>query len=165
MKTSLLSMLSAAALLVVAYSCEPKVKAAEEKASQSKNNPAKENAPQPKAKAPEENASQWLKQFYTDYITKCYTGASGEEINAFQKKNCTAAYFNELRSNEEMDVDPFLNAQDCDTATIKTLRVDKDPQVKDRYVVSYSWSTSESRKDILVTITREQDAFKISHVQ
>lgn len=165
MKTSLISTLSAAALLLSACSCKPKARVPEENALPSQNSPAKEHASQQKANATEENVRQWLKQFYADYIVKCYTGASGEEIKAFQKNSCTAAYFNELQSDEEMDVDPFLQAQDCDTATIKTLRVDKDPQVKDRYIVSYYWSTPESRKDILVTITKEQGSFKIRKVQ
>lgn len=165
MKIRLVSTLSAAALLVLAYSCEPKAKAPGENASQPKTAVAEDKAGQAKATSSQADASQWLKQFYATYITKCYTGASGEEMKAFEKSSCTAAYFNELQADEEMDVNPFLNAQDCDTATIKTLKVDKDPQVKDRYIVSYSWSSPDSRKDILVTITKEQDAFKISHIQ
>ncbi|MDF2189029.1 DUF3828 domain-containing protein [Paraflavitalea sp. CAU 1676] len=123
------------------------------------------NSCQSKKKPPEDEAKQWLKQFYTDYITACSKGASNEEMAVIEKKYCTAALIKEIKSDEEMDVNPYLNAQDCDTSTLKTLQVEKVPQQKDQYKVSYKWSPDGVATTIHVTLVRQQNEYKINKLQ
>lgn len=116
-------------------------------------------------KLPEDEAKQWLKQFYTEYITACSKGGSNDEMTAIEKKYCTAPLINEIKADEEMDVNPFLSAQDCDTSTLKTLQVEKVPQQKDQYTVSYKWSPDGGKTTTYVTLVRQQNEYKITKLQ
>lgn len=86
--------------------------------------------------APDQNISM-LKQFYTSYITQIANIEGTEkELDIIKKRYCTAKLLSKL-DKEELDSDPFIQAQDADIDWVRTLLVAKDAQKHDVYTVSY----------------------------
>jgi hypothetical protein len=93
-----------------------------------------------------------LKQFYTSYITQVASSEGTEKkLDIIKKRYCTAKLLNKI-DKEELDSDPFIDAQDVDIDWVKTLFVGKDAQKHDVYIVSYMDNYNKKRTVIKLQV-------------
>jgi hypothetical protein len=119
------------------------------------------------------NAEIFLKNFYTVYITDIAIG-SGNSSRSLVKKYCTSKLLNKLaeHSNPEKmnwwDFDPFIKAQDSDTAVLKTLFVSMNKKKANWYSVSYSLKDYPDKKTewttIHLVVVKQKAGFKIDDI-
>jgi hypothetical protein len=106
----------------------------------------------------------FLKEFYTNYINENSKMPRNEKnIDKIKRKYCTNNLINKI-NNEELDFDPFLNAQDCQEEFLKTLSINKGAGEFDTYVVSYMDDYSKTKITIELTVVIEKDGFKIDSI-
>ncbi|GAA3919512.1 hypothetical protein GCM10022209_10450 [Chitinophaga oryziterrae] len=93
-----------------------------------------------------------LKQFYTSYITQVASSEGTEKkLDIIKKRYCTAKLLNKL-DKEELDSDPFIDAQDADIDWVRTLFVGKDAPKHDVYIVSYMDNYNKKRTVIKLQV-------------
>jgi len=110
----------------------------------------------------EEAIVQMLREFYTEYITACYHLADDTNI---KNKYCTSGLISNFQNGGKysmLDADPFLNAQDCDLKTIKTLQINKDTRMN-VYNVTYWWWDNVSTT-IHLLVAKTEDGYKIDAI-
>ncbi|MVT39401.1 DUF3828 domain-containing protein [Chitinophaga oryziterrae] len=101
--------------------------------------------------APDQNIIM-LKQFYTSYITQVASSEGTEKkLDIIKKRYCTAKLLNKI-DKEELDSDPFIDAQDADIDWVRTLFVGKDAQKHDVYIVSYMDNYNKKRTVIKLQV-------------
>lgn len=85
-------------------------------------------------------AEETLREFYTQYITECAGNYNSDVINNIMAKFVTKELTQKLKTLE-LDYDPFLNAQDCDTTWLKTLEINpvQGPGMDDAYRICYDY--------------------------
>lgn len=107
-----------------------------------------------------------LNLFYSEYITQCsnLTDNAVAGRNAIIEKYCTAELAAKVK-NSEPDSDPFLNAQDCDIAWLKTLTITQDENNKDTYYVCYTAAPGEEPNCVDLKVIEEKGSFKISYTE
>lgn len=132
--------------LVVCYSCKEKQTPA----------PVKDNSAAAKA---------MLLSFYTEYITQC--GSQEFDMEKWEvliRKHCTNDLAQKILETE-LAADPFLSAQDCDAASVKTLTVTQDAKEKDKYEVCYTWPSDNKKICTPLTLIETSEGFRISEVE
>ena len=104
-----------------------------------------------------------LKEFYTRYISICSTGKAGD-LASIREKFCTRDLLNEIygKQAELLDYDPFLNAQDCDIKSLKTLEVKRDDKDQNIFIVTYVWPSDNKTISIKTGVIKVRDTYKIS---
>lgn len=108
-----------------------------------------------------DTAIRTIRGFYSAYITACdEMPARLEEV---KEKYCTARLLKAL-GKEELDYDPFLNAQDCDRSWIATLSVKRDTEEHDLYHVQYKDTSSQESIRLKLRLKHESGAYKIDKV-
>jgi hypothetical protein len=112
----------------------------------------------------EEKISSMLRTFYTNYITEISeTSDAKKEISYLDSLThiyCTSSLLEKIK-NEELDYDPFINAQDADIEWLKTLTINKDADVNNLYVVSYLETYSFQQIKIKLLIVKQKNCYKI----
>ncbi len=94
-----------------------------------------------------------LTNFYTLYITESSKNQPNErQLNLIKHKYCSDKLLRKL-SLEELDYDPFLNAQDCDIEWLKTLTITKDNKSKNKYIVGFIDNFSNKKNTIKLIIS------------
>lgn len=86
---------------------------------------------------------------------------NGKKIDSLKSRYCTKRYLDELSSDDDLDYDPFLKAQDYDIEWLKTLTVNKTPEKEMLYIVSYYESYKKARTTIRLKIIKEKGSYKI----
>jgi hypothetical protein len=111
-------------------------------------------------------ATKMINSFYSEYITQCSSSATDDAAgrNAIIEKYCTAELTSKVK-NSDPDFDPFLNAQDCDIAWLKTLTITQDENNKDTYYICYTAAPGEEPNCIDLKVIEEKGRFKISSVE
>jgi hypothetical protein len=107
-----------------------------------------------------------LKDFYTSYITECsqYPAATAiEAANAIKQKYCTIRFLKNMEK-QDLDYDPFLNAQDCDREWIKSLSISKDTETENMYNISYKDISNDDQITVKLIVVKEADGFKIDEI-
>jgi hypothetical protein len=112
-----------------------------------------------------------LRDFYTSYINQYSfeTNTRTLELNTsnLRKKYCTASLLDKINKEteaENLDFDPFLNAQDANADAIKTLTFVADQSNGNLYVVSYIEPYSKTKISIKLTVVKTTDGLKINSV-
>lgn len=127
----------------------------------------------------EKEAEKMLQEFYTSYFTVFATEPPGtssqKKLEMLQKQYCTEAFYRKIPDIiEQTESDPFLKAQDSDINWLQTLTVIKDEQIKNEYIVSYSYDrlvdvnpdkTVKETVTIHVTVVKEGESYKIDSVK
>lgn len=109
----------------------------------------------------DEQVMKLIKDFYKSYILEnSKMPPDNKKIELLKRKYCSKNFLNKL-SHQELDYDPFLKAQDSDTAWLKTLSVNKSPQMETVYVVSYRDSFTKEKIIVKLNIVREKGEYKI----
>jgi hypothetical protein len=102
-----------------------------------------------------------LNNFYVEYITMIAKGIfTNEERDTLLAKYCTKNMMDHLE-NCKCESDPFLDAQDADTLSLKTLKIIKDPKCYNLYRVSYVDYYSKIKSNIGLYIVRQKKDYKI----
>lgn len=105
-----------------------------------------------------------LKEFYKGYITEnAKMPIDFAKVNLMKKKYCTANLLSKIEK-EELDYDPFLNAQDSNTEWLKTLSVKKDTNGSNLYQVSYKDTYSGKLVVIKLIVIKEKGSYKIDAI-
>jgi len=102
-----------------------------------------------------------LKEFYTIYITEEYKDGLEDSI---KKKYCTKKILNRIKQDEELENDPFVNAQDYDLAWLKTLTINKDSQKENVYTVSFISSYDQKKTIIRLLVVKDGQRYKIDNI-
>jgi hypothetical protein len=81
-----------------------------------------------------------IKDFYTAYMYQFAASSSGpanqEKLDSIASQYCSGDLISEIHKTE-LEADPFIHAQDCDSAWVKTLQVIKDSVKQNTYNISY----------------------------
>lgn len=120
-------------------------------------------------------AIKMLKQFYHEYanadsrMAKADDVASQiEELRAVKEKYCSAKLINWL-DKEEIDVDPFLKSQDFNIEWLKTLKVEKEANYRNQFIVTYSFfdhfRKQTVQRKISLVVVRLNGEYKIDDVR
>ena len=105
-----------------------------------------------------------IKNFYTAYITEnSKMPIDTLQIDALKKKHCTTSLLLKLE-NEDLDYDPFLNAQDCDINMLQSLNIKKAQVATDVYIISYLAEGHEDPVVIKMKVTKKGDAWMIDEI-
>ena len=115
-------------------------------------------------KTANDSAMIMLKQFYTSYITANDESLSEKELDLIKKKYCTQKILNRIAKDEELDSDPFVNAQDTNMDWLKTLVISKDPQKANVYIVSYLDTYTQERIINKLLVVKKGQAYKIDDI-
>ena len=101
----------------------------------------------------------WLKDFYSHYMTEMSKmPPNSKYLDNLESSHCTKQLLSKLK-NEDYDYDPFLNAQDIDLASVKSLSIKKSSD--NAYIVSY---TAANKKiiHVKVFVMCEKNKYSIS---
>lgn len=105
-----------------------------------------------------------LTNFYTGYLTEISRiPEDADKIEWIKKEYCTADLLNKL-NEQELDYDPFTNAQDIDNNLLKNLIINKDTESDNLYAVSYPDSYSKNQIIIKLKVIKENDSYKIDDI-
>ena len=114
---------------------------------------------------PEDQAAKMLKNFYTSYLgtysKHLLLNIENSKIDSIKKVYCTPKLLNYILSIDELDYDPFLNAQMIDIRMLETLTIKKDSAKNDIYYVSYTYGRENTIK---LSVLREGNGYKIDHI-
>ncbi|HTI91872.1 MAG TPA: DUF3828 domain-containing protein [Puia sp.] len=109
-----------------------------------------------------------LKTFYTSYILTFNDLPNSEKkLDAILKKYCDGQLLSKIKQKTEsgdLDSDPFLKAQDVDTASVKTFTFGKDPKKADVYTFSYVANQGKYKPLIHLMVNRKNGGLKIRDV-
>ncbi|MCF6404249.1 YbjP/YqhG family protein [Chitinophaga filiformis] len=111
-------------------------------------------------KAPNDSAATMLKQFYTSYIS----ADEESQLTSIKKQYCTKKILNRIAKDEELDADPFLQAQDTDMDWLKTLVISKDAQKPNVYSVSYINNYDKKRIVNKLVVVKVGQTYKIDDI-
>lgn len=111
-------------------------------------------------KAPNDSAAIMLKQFYTSYIST----EEESQLTLIKKQYCTKKILNRIAKDEELDADPFLQAQDTDIDWLRTLVINKDTQKPNVYTVSYISNYTKKRIINKLLVVKVGQAYKIDDI-
>lgn len=106
-----------------------------------------------------------LNAFYKAYISEMSNAGIPDEkkLDEIKKKYCTPSLLKKL-AKQEMDYDPFLNAQDSDINILKSISIKRNNQKDNQYLVSYIDSYSKKRILINLMMKNQNNNFKIDNV-
>lgn len=121
----------------------------------------------------EKEIKSMIREFYSVYVTEFL---SKNNLNEQKKKldSITQIYstkslldsINYEFKNNELDYDPFLNAQDANLQMLKTLIIQKSKQKENLYRVMYLTNEYDSSfTNITLTISKENGRYKISSIK
>ena len=111
-------------------------------------------------KSSNDSAAIMLKQFYTSYIS----ADEESQLTLIKKQYCTKKILNRIAKDEELDADPFLQAQDTDIDWLRTLVINKDAQKPNVYTVSYMSNYSKKRIINRLLVVKVGQAYKIDDI-
>lgn len=105
-----------------------------------------------------------LKSFYSNYITEnSKMPPNQKNIKLIKNKYCTSTFLKKI-DKQELEYDPFLNAQDCKIEWLKTLTIRKDSIRNNLYYVSYINNYNNQHIIIKVIVVKLNQLYKIDLV-
>jgi hypothetical protein len=104
-----------------------------------------------------------LKAFYTGYIIQMEKLPDKTKIDSLISVYCSSDLIKTIES-KKLDYDPFLKAQDCDIAWLKTLTISKNHNRECEYRVSFLDSFKGEPIEIMVKVVSEKGVYKIDSV-
>ncbi|WP_106604844.1 DUF3828 domain-containing protein [Chitinophaga ginsengisoli] len=114
-------------------------------------------------KVSNDSAATMLKQFYSSYIAS-WDSPDIKKSELIKKQYCTKKILNRIADDEELDADPFLQAQDTDIDWLKTLVISKDTQKPNVYIVSYLDNYTKKRIVNKLLVIKEGQKYKIDDI-
>jgi len=122
-----------------------------------------------KTEFPENEVKEIIKEFYISYISQSLDSISPKEneqkLDSIKQIFCTKSLLDSIENeftNNELDYDPIINAQDCSSEMLKSLVIEKNPEKINSFIVmflSYKYDSSISKLN--VTIDKIHGKYKI----
>ncbi|MDR2499106.1 MAG: YbjP/YqhG family protein [Tannerellaceae bacterium] len=116
-----------------------------------------------KAQSRDEQAINMLNEFYRAYFSLCETSFSANDRQALLHRYCTKNCLRELEA-ADLDYDPFVDAQDCNAAWLRSLSVGKVHGQANIFEVSYTAPYS-GKIVIRLALSEERTGFKINSIR
>lgn len=116
--------------------------------------------------AQETTAKLELMAFYTSYISECIkdpTPQNLKKMESLRNEYSTERLLKQLK-DDELDYDPYLNAQDCSKSWLKTLEVKQDLADPNQWLISMGEVGSKLRSLIRLTVVKQGDRYKIDTI-
>jgi len=109
-----------------------------------------------------------LKRFYTSYILALNSVPGSEKkLDSILTAYCDGRLLKKIKQRTEagdLDYDPFLKAQDVDTACLKTFVFGKDPKRTDAYRFSYVANQGKYKPVIHLIVNQVDGIIRIRNV-
>ncbi|MFH6944946.1 DUF3828 domain-containing protein [Flavobacterium sp. FlaQc-50] len=109
--------------------------------------------------ADESNSKEILNAFYVAYLhefTNSNLKESERKLDSLKNKYCKKTLLDSISNefeNNELDYDPFINAQDVSEKMIESLSIENVVGQKNKFHVKFHDNSSENKTNIMVTIT------------
>ncbi|MDX6189718.1 DUF3828 domain-containing protein [Flavobacterium sp. Fl-318] len=109
--------------------------------------------------ADESNSKEILNAFYVAYLhefTNSNLKESERKLDSLKNKYCKKTLLDSISNefeNNELDYDPFINAQDVSEKMIESLSIENVVGQKNKFQVKFHDDSSENKTNIMVTIT------------
>lgn len=114
--------------------------------------------------AADTKATDAIKDFYGAYIREnSKEPGDMKAVESIKKKHCTSSLLQKL-SGEELDADPFLDAQDVDANWVNTMEVLPEGSAENVYGVCFLLTPGESKHCVRVAMKQEGGEWKIDDV-
>jgi len=116
----------------------------------------------------DEQSIKMLQQFYKSYITLFLaeiSDANTASTRAIEEKYCSAELLQEIdrqTETQDLDHDPFLNAQDAIPEMLTTLSIVKDKTKPHMYQVSYEYN--KEKTTMILKVEKEGGFYKITDI-
>ena len=141
--------------------------------SSCKKNGNTEVKPKMSVKYPEKEIENTVRMFYLAYITESLSqknlNEQNKKLDSITQLYCTQSLLDSINyefKNNELDYDPFLDAQDVNPEMLKTLFIQKSKQVKNQYSVMFLIDEYDgSFTNITLIISRENGRYKIAAIK
>ena len=113
---------------------------------------------------PNAQALESLKTFYKGYIAETSKLPENRAaVESLKAQHCTARYLKQLAA-EDLEADPFLNAQDVEESWASNLEVTPDDVVQNQFAVCYTASFDNSKHCVEVTMVEDGGSWKIDNI-
>ena len=113
--------------------------------------------------------SNTLNDFYTAYFNlqsdPYPLKKQIQKVDSLLERYCTKEFLNfykNIQGPEELDWDPFLDANYIEIEFLKTMKISKDKEKNDLYYVSYIKKYNNEATTIELTIIKEKEVYKIN---
>lgn len=105
----------------------------------------------------------FINSFYTSYIAwQTDLNHTQLDIEELKKQTCTPELLQSLEQ-QELEADPFLNAQDVDFSWLSSLAVEK--KGTNQFVVSYRTGYNDQVIRVRVGLVKDGSSYKITSVE
>lgn len=112
----------------------------------------------------ESEAIKVIKEFYKLYLNELEEFPPNiSKMDSIKNIYCTSNFLLDNKRND-LDYDPFLNAQDSNVDWLKTLRVEKYSESEKTFKISYYDSYSNEDVTIILGVLHENGQYKIDFV-
>ena len=127
-----------------------------------------------RAQNDDEQIIAMLEEFYKSYITEMISSTPpklvDEKLDSIKSEYCTTNLLQKVEE-QELDYDPFLNAQDSKSECLETLNITIDSIKSNSYIINYyvnildpSYKKIKEEVTIHVAVIKEEGSYKISDV-
>ena len=109
---------------------------------------------------------EMLKNFYKEYTAELESiDVNWEKVDSIEKRYCTERLLN-WRKSEELDYDPFINAQDLNPGLYEILNIRRDNSRQNKFVVTYNYFEIEPENEskIELIVIRSGGKYKIDQI-
>lgn len=109
---------------------------------------------------------EMLKNFYKEYTTELESmDVNWEKIDSIERQYCTERLL-DWRKIEELDYDPFINAQDLNPGLYEILNIRRDNSRQNKFVVTYNYFEIEPENEskIELIVIRSGGKYKIDQI-
>jgi hypothetical protein len=126
----------------------------------------------------EKQVIKTLRTFYKEYFTEqtkigvdgiVGTGTNYAKVELIRKKYCTQNFLVKLRktTENELDYDPLVNAQDFDMKSYETLKIIRDKKGSNVYLISFDYFKYDKdniQEPIKIVIVKDKGIYKIDSI-
>ena len=107
---------------------------------------------------------EFVENFYEEYISELSEMPMDlDRIDSLEKKFLTVELYKKLKE-QDLDYDPFLNAQDFDDDILEKLASNEHTEKKDVVKVSYIDDYTSSTVSIFLKVIELENGYKISSI-
>lgn len=111
-----------------------------------------------------ETKIEFVENFYEEYISELSEMPMDlDRIDSLEKKFLTVELYKKLKE-QDLDYDPFLNAQDFDDDILEKLASNEHTEKKDVVKVSYIDDYTSSTVSIFLKVIELENGYKISSI-
>lgn len=113
-------------------------------------------------------AIDMLREFYTAYLTEMMKDDLSthglSRLENITKRYVTAQLLDKINNEEELECNPFIDAQDYDNNWLKTLDVAKSESESGVFIVSFINEFDNNTKKVILLVTKNDSKYKIADI-